>query len=338
MPTKLLAVGGSRKVARRVEKPVLYHFVGSFNSGKATFAAQLSAKRDDFDLRLTLHMRDNYTIEYARLNPDTMAVPTMEIDDMVFTDSYDMVVYLMDNYPGAGDKAAIDAGRRAQMLEFVHFAKDWDEYMYTYGHMGEQTSEMANGIRLAHLRQNIAKVLDEKPEDKDFLVDAYVKKIANVQTMKRAQVNGEQKTADLQANISQLHSVLARGSELLEQNGGRFLFGDDLTTADVFFLPIFRMFGMASPAFFDVVWERHSALKAYWERALAHPDVDTGLMKYVSKGTMICAMFGVGVPRLILSWKLGLIATPRLPDAIERRIDEATEQIWASMEGRMNVS
>ena len=178
MPTKLLAVGGSRKVARRVEKPVLYHFVGSFNSGKATFAAQLSAKRDDFDLRLTLHMRDNYTIEYARLNPDTMAVPTMEIDDMVFTDSYDMVVYLMDNYPGAGDKAAIDAGRRAQMLEFVHFAKDWDEYMYTYGHMGEQTSEMANGIRLAHLRQNLAKVLDEKPEDKDFLVDAYVKKIA----------------------------------------------------------------------------------------------------------------------------------------------------------------
>ena len=61
MPTtKLLAVGGSRQVAHRVEDPVLYHFVGSFNSGKATLVAQISTKRDDFDFRLILHQRDNY--------------------------------------------------------------------------------------------------------------------------------------------------------------------------------------------------------------------------------------------------------------------------------------
>ena len=145
VPVRLLATGGSRIVSRHVERPVLYQFIGSFNSGKATLAAQLSSKSSDFDIRFTLHMRDNYTIEYARLNPDTMAVPTMEIDNRVCTDSYDMIMYLFDNYPGAGDVEAQKAGKRAEMLQFVDMAREWDEYMFTYGHMGEANSEMANG-------------------------------------------------------------------------------------------------------------------------------------------------------------------------------------------------
>uniref|UniRef100_A0A7S2APA9 GST C-terminal domain-containing protein n=1 Tax=Alexandrium andersonii TaxID=327968 RepID=A0A7S2APA9_9DINO len=318
-----------RKVAKRVEKPVLYQFVGSFNSGKATFAAQLSSRRSEFDIRFTLHMRDNYTLEYARLNPDTMAVPTMEIDDCVCTDSYDMIMYLLDNYPGAGDQEVVKSGKRAEMLKFVDAVKEWDEYMFTYGHMGESSSDTANGIRLVYLRRSLRQVLDEKPEDEAFLTDAYVKKIAGVTNMKRAQVEGEQKQKDLAENIAHLHRVLALGSELLARSGGDgFLFGKELTTADVFFLPIFRIFFVALPTFFDEVWQKHPTLRGYWERALAHPDVEAGLMHYVRKPAMIGAMFGAGVPRLILSWKLGCVNAPELPEGIERRIEEEAEKAW----------
>uniref|UniRef100_A0A7S4Q4N8 GST N-terminal domain-containing protein n=1 Tax=Alexandrium monilatum TaxID=311494 RepID=A0A7S4Q4N8_9DINO len=224
LPTvKLLATGGTRLVPRRVQRPVLYQFVGSFNSGKATLAARISSKRDDFDIRYTLHVRDNYTLQYARLNPDTMAVPTMEIDDRVCTDSYDMVIYLMDTYPGPGDQEAVQAGRRSQMLEFVDYVRAWDEYMFTYGHMGEATSELANGIRLVFLRRSLAKVLKEKPEDAASLAAAYERKIAGVTNMKRAQQDGSQKEKDLTANIAQLHLVLARGSALLEEHKGGLL-------------------------------------------------------------------------------------------------------------------
>eukprot|EP00929_Paragymnodinium_shiwhaense_P025611 TRINITY_DN15444_c1_g1_i1.p1 TRINITY_DN15444_c1_g1~~TRINITY_DN15444_c1_g1_i1.p1 ORF type:complete len:352 (+),score=111.66 TRINITY_DN15444_c1_g1_i1:144-1199(+) len=340
-PPKLLATGGTRIVSRRVDRPVLYQFVGSFNSGKATLAAQISSKCGDFDIRFTLHMRDNYTLEYARLNPDTMAVPTMEIDDRVCTDSYDMIVYLLDNYPGAGDSEVLKAGRRAEMLEFVDAVNQWDEYMFTYGHMGEANSEMANGIRLVHLRQSLRRVLDEKPDDEAFLTGAYIKKIAGIMNMKRAQLEGDEKQAALAANIAQLHQVLRRGSELLEKsatnaadgdslgdgkNSEGFLFGDKLTTADVFFLPIFRIFHVAVPSFFDEVWQRYPNLHGYWERALAHPDVEAGLMTYVSKFTMITAMLGAGVPWLLMRWKLGLLRAPELPAKIERRIEEAAEE------------
>mmetsp|Transcript_25869 Transcript_25869/g.60398 ORF Transcript_25869/g.60398 Transcript_25869/m.60398 type:complete len:345 (-) Transcript_25869:122-1156(-) len=320
-PLKLLATGGMRKVARRVDRPVLYQFVGSFNSGKATLAAQLSTKSSDFDIRFTLHMRDNYSLEYARLNPDTMAVPTMEIDDRVCTDSYDMIVYLLDTYPGAGDQEVVRAGKRAEMLEFVDAVNQWDEYMFTYGHMGEASSETANGIRLVHLRRSLKQVLDDKPQDEAFLTDAYIKKIAGVMNMKRAQLEGAQKQAALAANVAHLHRVLRLGSELLARNApDGFLFGAKLTTADVFFLPIFRIFHMALPAFFGEVWRRHPNLRGYWERARAHPDVEEGLMRYVRTCTVVTAMLDAGVPRLIIGWKLGLLRAPALPIEIEQRI------------------
>jgi len=248
-PAKLLATGGIRTVEKHVSKPVVYQFPVSFNSGKATLAMQLSQKADEAEIRYVLHMRDNYTPEYVRLNPDTMAVPTMEIDDKVCTDSMDLCKYLMDNYPGPGDQEVVASGRQAEMMDWVNFAAAWDEYMFTYGHMDPGSADMANAIRLENLRIYLDQVLTEKPADVDFLVNCYIKKITGITTMRRAQETGADKEKALEENKVILHRVLARGNDLVGKHPGGFLFGDKLTTADVYFLPIFRIFQLSVPAF-----------------------------------------------------------------------------------------
>eukprot|EP00440_Ansanella_granifera_P036562 gb/GFBE01039666.1/.p1 GENE.gb/GFBE01039666.1/~~gb/GFBE01039666.1/.p1 ORF type:complete len:155 (+),score=32.62 gb/GFBE01039666.1/:1-465(+) len=151
VPAKLLATGGMRTATTRVDKPVLYVFCGSFNSGKASLAMQISQKRSGCEVKEILHMRDNYTPEYARINPDTMAVPTLQIDDKVCTDSFDLCKYLLEHYPGPGDQEVVAAGRKAEMMAFVELVASWDEYMFTYGNISETMADTVNQIRLANL-------------------------------------------------------------------------------------------------------------------------------------------------------------------------------------------
>jgi len=327
---KLLATGGIRTVAASVPVPILYWFPGSFNAGKAKMAMQLSEKRAVAVDRFILHMRDNYTIEYARLNPDTMAVPTLEIDDKVITESHEIVRYLFDNYPGPGDREVQASGRTAEMWTFVDFARRWDEYMFTYGNMGAQSSDMANGIRLLNLRYYLGQTLRERPEDEQALVSAYVNKIAGIMTMNRATGGGatpEAKQKDLEANRALLDEVLAAGSALIGSRSG-FLFGDQLCTADACFLPILRIFLVATPAMFEEVFAKHPNLRGYWERAQASEDVQQGLLRCVTKGALAWIMLKKMVPKTILAYKTGLLRAPKLPDEIEERIRVAAERKW----------
>lgn len=333
VPGKLLAKGGIRKVDKHVSKPILHQFCGSYNSGKATLAMRLSQKAADCDIRYVIHMRDNYTLEYARLNPDTMAVPTMEIDDVVCTDSMDLCKYLMEHYPGPGDQEVVAAGKKEEMMAWVDFAASWDEYMFTYGNMSENQATMPNEIRLINLRSYLNQCLTEQPSDMDFLVNAYVNKIAGINNMMRAQVTGTQKENDLKENRVLLDRVLARANELAGQHSSGFLFGEKLTTGDVFFLPILRIFFMVKPEMFDEVFQTCPNLKGYWERAQAHPDVEAGLMTYVRKTHMAWAMLKCNVPGIILGYKLGLSKAPKLPDDIEKRITDATEMKWQQLRG-----
>jgi glutathione S-transferase len=335
LPARLLANGGIHTVERYRHEPVLHWFPGSFNSGKATLAMQLSQKGKLCQLNYVLHLRDNYVPEYVRLNPDTMAVPTLEIDDKVCTDSLDACMYLMEHYPSPGDQQVIEAGRKQEMLDWIHFVNCWDEYQYTYGHLSADQAIMPNEIRLINLRINLKQVLDDKPADVDSLVDAYVRKIANVSNMKRVMEEGEEKQKDVEDNLVVLQKVLFRANELAGKNPGGYLFGDKLTTGDVYFLPILRIFKVLSGGLElkDELWLRNPNLKAYWERAKLHPDVKVGLLDCVEPLSMCGAMLRNGVPLLILSYKLGFLKAPTIPTDIEKRIAAETEAAWETVRG-----
>lgn len=336
-PPKLLATGGIRTVAAAVPAPVLYWFPASFNSGKATLATQISQKGADTVQRLVLHMRDNYTPEYARLNPDTMAVPTMEIDDKLITDSYEVVKYLFYTYPGPGDTEVQASGRSADLWKFVDLAGSWDEYMFTYGNMGAKTSDMANNIRLANLRYYLNQTLTEKPPDEESLVRAYINKIAGIMAMNRAtggEADAENKQKHMEENRQLLDTVFAAASTLLGSGSG-FLFGDELTTADACFLPIFRIFVVADmAAMFDETFAKYPNLRGYWERAQAHNDVQEGLLKCVRPSAMAYTMLKMKVPKTILAYKTGLLRPPVLPEDVEKRIREAADRKWQEVRGQ----
>merc|ERR1711920_858889 len=99
-------------------------------------------------------------------------------------------------------------------------------------------------------------------------------KIAGITNMRRSQVAGAQKEQDLEENQALLDRVLCRANDLAGQHPAGFLFGDKLSTGDVFFLPILRIFWVVMPAKFDEVFAKYPNLRCYWTRALAHPDVE----------------------------------------------------------------
>lgn len=336
-PPRLLATGGIRTVAATVPVPVLYWFPPSFNAGKATLATQISQKGADVVQRLVLIIRDNYKPEYARLNPDTMAVPSMEIDDKVITDSYDIVKYLYNTYPGPGDKEVQTSGRSADLWTFVDLAVSWDEYMFTYGNMGTKMSDMANNIRLANLRFYLRQTLTEKPDDEESLVSAYINKIAGIMAMNRAtggEADAANKQRDMEANRQLLDEVFAAASTLLGSGSG-FLFGDKLTTADACFLPIFRIFVATDmAAMFDETFAKYPNLRGYWERAQANTDVQESLLKCLRKRALAYTMLKLKVPKTILAYKTGLLKPPRLPEDVEERISEAAERKWQEVRGQ----
>lgn len=334
-PPKLLAVGGMRTVAERVDHPIVYYVPGSFNSGKATLASAISSKASVVEKRLTLHFRDNYKIEYARLNPDTMAVPTMQIDDKVITDSFDLCKYLYEKYPGPGDQQVAAAGKVAEMemWAFIDIVKEWDEFMYTYGtQMSQSTSDFLNGIRLTNLRYYLCQLLKTNPPDTEFLTEKYVRKIAGITVMKDAQCDGEAKTKAIADNRAQLWEVLALVNQKAAQYPNGFLFGDNLTTADVFVLPIFRLMA-GDPALLQEAFQKNPALEGYWTRALATPEVQKGLMADVSKRSIVGFMCSTMAPKTMLAYKLGCLPIATLPQEIEDRIAQATIERWAVVRG-----
>ena len=340
-PRKLLAMGGIRTRTDGIskEKPILYWFPGSFNSGKATLAVQISQKKNDCDSKLVLHMRDNYRPDYVRLNPDTCAVPTMEIDNQIITDSMEICKYLLANYPGPGDIQVATNKKATELIEWIHFCNEWDEYQYSYGHIPTEQAIMMNDIRLHNLRMNFAQALKDQPSDVTFLVDAYIKKIAGVTTMRDSMKEGSDKQIALDENIRRLHTILERANDILTQSKTEFLFGDDLSTGDVFFLPILRIFQVIpfGIQLNDIdLWDQYPALKSYWQRATHNKDVQIGLLNCVRPFNIMWTMVSHGVPAMVLSYKFGCMSPsrpPQLPEEIEERIKLACEDSWEKARG-----
>lgn len=153
--------------------------------------------------------------------------------------------------------------------------------------------------------------------------------------MQQAQQDGDQKTADLKKNIAHLDRVLAQANEFAMAHPNGFLFSDKLTTGDVFFLPILRIFTVlpCGDAMFRDVFAKYPSLKGYWERALANRDVQEALMYYTYPSTLVYAMVTTGVVFSMLRYMLGLLKPPKLPQDIEDRIKEATDRRWEEVRG-----
>lgn len=319
-------------MAERLDHPILHYLPPSFNSCKAVLASKLSQVADDVEWKWVMHIGENYTIEYARLNPDTMAVPTMQIDDKVITDSCEICKYLSQKYPSDGDQDVAASGRTAEMWAFVDFVKEWDEYVFTYGNaMSQQSGDFVNGLRLVNLKINLDQVLEEEPEDEEFLVEKYIQKIAGLNCMMRVQADGEDKDKELETNTAFLDQVLAYANRLLETSEG-FLFGEKPCTADCFFLPILRIFSVVEiPGVKEEAFKKYGELNDYWERAMEHEEVHEGMMSEITGPMQAYMMLSKGVPRMMAAYQLGWRRAPELAEEIEERITKATQTKWAAL-------
>ncbi len=56
-------------------------------------------------------------------------------------------------------------------------------------------------------------------------------------------------------------------------------------------------------------------------------------MTYVRKKHIAWAMLTMLVPKTIMAYKLGLLKAPKIPDEIEKRITDASEEKWSKIRG-----
>ncbi len=181
--------------------PRLWIFPPSLNSGKAHVALHASSC-STFTVQMLGIMGANYSPEYAALNP-LMAVPTLEIDDVIINDSLEIVRYLRKHYPG---QYTTDS---QEVRSFVDLVASWDEGLWNYGTLQgaskrlkpgmraqsarlrlthslglaaggvSRAAELANEARLYYLRMYRARVAKRRPVEKELLA-AYDAKIAAI--------------------------------------------------------------------------------------------------------------------------------------------------------------
>ena len=89
----------------------------------------------------------------------------------------------------------------------------------------------------------------------------------------RAQKAGKQKDEDLKENLILLDQVLARADELAGRHPGGYLFGDKLTTGDVFFLPILRIFTFPEVHCIQNIESRMSCFNGHYDNQKHHGGV-----------------------------------------------------------------
>ena len=319
----LLVTGGTTVVPQARESALLHMFPPSFNSGKACFCLQISSAGASATVSEISIVSQNYELDFARINRN-MTVPVLEIDDKIITDSRDIALYLMQQYPGEGDREAISRGDEHALLEFIDLIGSWDEYMFTYGHMGP-TGNSVNGLRLVNLRSELLKICTQSGEDKEQLIECYCEKIGHLTIMNESTSTPDQ--SSMQQNKQLLDTILKRGSDLLSPKGSsdcpQFLFGKLPTSADGYFLCIFRLLNTMYPAHLQNALSTHPNLAPYWEHCQTNLDVQQGLLKYTHKPHLVWFLVKSGVLFQNVCYKLGLWNAGALPKEIEAKVQDA---------------
>lgn len=275
---------------------------------------------------------DNQMLDYCRLNPN-MTVPVLEIDDRIITDSMEISRYVRSNYPGPGDRMAPPAAVDA----FVQKLGAWDEGLFTYRRLGG-VGALANDLRLLRLRQALAGAMglrtscfsgvqqlsadrsSEVLRDGRTVLDVYVKKIAQIQLIK--EVGAGQMTPDLERRIARndalTKELFAEAERLLQQSKGRFLFVDELCTADGFWISIVFRIGDTDAPLRQALFKEFPRVQAYWDCFTRCEESDV-ILPYGMSWAKRMALRN-GVPRKLLGMKLGLLRPPALTEPVEAMI------------------
>ena len=230
-------VGGVRpREAGPIEKPRLWIFPSSLNSDKAHIAMHASSLGADFDLEVISAVGSNYQPHFARVNPN-MSVPALEIDNVVITESVEIVRYLRDHYPRPDTAPATP--EVASFLDLVHA---WDEGTWNYGVMQKEKGApigFVNQARLHYLHVYKDKVAAADPADP--LLASYDAKITAISRFDEA----TRDDAAIAATQEQLDRVFAAARQLLaaHQGGGGFLVGPYSDADSVFAAVLVRLKG-----------------------------------------------------------------------------------------------
>jgi len=321
------------------EKVIFYGLPPAYNPMKAHMALRISQAWPKVEFIVVDCFGQNYKPWYARVNPN-MTIPSCKIDDKIITDSGVLIEYLREHYPGAGDRHVASIGKARDVTEFCQLVQQWDEGLYSFGGLAGENKEgvgaLGNKFRLAQLRghcRDAVNAPEEKLLDGSPLLAAYESKIAYINTytatVDRA-INPE-KRAQMGRNDQVVEDIFAAASRLIKENGGPFLFGPDLTSADCYFAAYFyrvqEVRSTVRSETMDHFFKTYIGVQGYWEKFTSMPEskVITDFdkfwaLKYAAKQCMPCK---------IILMKLGLYRAPVLPDSNERRIKQAMDEIAA---------
>lgn len=321
------------------EKVLFYGLPPAFNPMKAHMALRISQVWPKVKFIFVDCFGQNYDPSYARVNPN-MTIPSCKIDDKIITDSGVLIEYLRAHYPGAGDEQAASKGMNTDVSAFCELVQEWDEGLYSFGGMAGEKKEgmgaIGNKFRLLQLRghcRDALKTPEEKLLDGTVLSTAYENKIAYINTY-TATVDcaiTPEKKARMDNNEQVVEKIFSSASRLIKENGGPFLFGPHLTSADCYFAPFFfrvrEVRSTVRKETMDHFFEKYTGVQAYWETFISLPESKVvtdynkfWALRYAAKRCMPCQ---------IILMKLGLYRAPGLPDSSERRINEAMADIAA---------
>lgn len=324
---KIGVTGGVTQLKVSRKTPKLHIFGVSFNSAKAHLALRISSAWHGTEIRMMDILGTNYRPDYVRLNP-AMTVPTLEIDDKLFSDSDLLAEYLLRNHPGAGDRQALTAGREADLQQVCELVKRWDEGMYTYGRMsgekGGGMGAMSNLLRKVRLRQNFLRLSapSEKLWDGRTIQEAYTDKIVYIDDLSSKVDVGAtpEKKAAFEKNERLMDELFTKASSLIDAAGGNgFLLGPALTTADAYFAPLLFRVAEMDKKELEATFQKYPTLRGYWERFCQSAEGQQSVTQFTMKWAFRFAAARC-LPCAMLGLKLGIIKVPALPADVEEKI------------------
>jgi glutathione S-transferase len=225
----------------------LYNAPQSTCSQRARFV--LNAKELPFtEIRLDLLAGDQLKVDYLKLNPNGV-VPTLDHDGQIVIDSAVIGEYLDEIAPEPECFTPQSPLARARMRALMHFIDEMPAAAIRV-----PTFNLAFLPRFAAMNEaDFLAFAESKPLRKEFML-----------TMGRKGFS----EAEMKAALDRLGRTLARMEAEIEQRGGPWLVGRELTLADICVMPtIVRMADLG----LDTMWRDRPIIARWLDRIRAHP-------------------------------------------------------------------
>src|SRR3954447_20241331 len=211
---------------------MLYNSPQSTCSQRVRFV--LNAKAQPFDeTKLDLLAGDQLKPEYLALNPNGV-VPTLDHDGHIVTDSSVIIEYLDEVVPQTANFTPRDPVKRAAMRSLMRFIDEMPAAAVRV-----PTFNLAFLPRFAAMsEEEFAAFAESKPLRKEFMLAMGRKGFPQ---------------QDMDAALDRLRRTYARMDTEIEQSGGPWLLGKDITLADVAVMPaLVRMADLR----LDTMWKQ----------------------------------------------------------------------------------